>query len=61
MRQAGFEPTTFGSGGNTGQRPPTLAGVVLGTYGSRASASASQRRRRCYHRCYRASLLGRWL
>src|SRR5439155_22756482 len=28
MRQAGFEPTTFGSGGGTGQRPPTLAVVV---------------------------------
>src|SRR2546422_912447 len=52
MRQAGFEPTTFGSGGGTGQRPLTLAVVVSGTYASRASTSASQRRRRCYHRCY---------
>ena len=59
MRQAGFEPTTFGSGGGTGQRPPTLAVVVSGTYASRASASASQRRPRCYHRCYRGSLLRR--
>src|SRR5712691_12063946 len=59
VRQAGFEPTTFGSGGGTGQRPPTLAVVVSGTYASRVSASASQRRPRCYHRCYRGSLLRR--
>ena len=49
MRQAGFEPTTFGSGGGTGQRPPTLAVVVSGTYASRASASASQRRPKEIH------------
>ena len=61
MRQAGLEPTTFGSGGGTGQRPPTLAVVVSGTYASRASASASQRRPRCYHSCYRESLLRRCL
>src|SRR2546422_2674032 len=61
MRQAGLEPTTFGSGGGDGQRPPTLAVVVSGTYASRASASASQRRPRCYHRCYRGSLLRRCL
>src|SRR6266702_6001191 len=52
MRQAGFEPTTFGSGGGPGRRPPTLAGVVSGTCASGAAASASQRRPRCYHRCY---------
>src|SRR3989442_7399006 len=56
MRQAGFEPTTFGSGGGDGQRPLTLAAVVSGTYVGRASASASQRRPRCYHRCYRAGM-----
>ncbi len=56
MRQAGFEPTTFGSGGGTGQRPPTLAVVVSGTYASRASASASQRRPHRYRRCYGGSL-----
>src|SRR5439155_26256265 len=59
MRQPRFERGTFGSGGGTGQRPPTLAVVVSGTYASRASASASQRRPRCYHRCYRGSLLRR--
>src|SRR5712664_958023 len=56
MRQAGFEPTTFGSGGGDGQRPQTLAAVVSGTYVGRALASASQRRPRCYHRCYRAGM-----
>src|SRR5712692_2534650 len=60
MRQAGFEPTTVGSGGGTGQRPPTLAVVVSGTYACRASASASQRRPRCYRRCYRGSPLLRF-
>src|SRR5712664_1119469 len=61
MRQPRFERGTFGSGGGTGQRPPTLAVVVSSTYASRASASASQRRPRCYHRCYRGSLLRRCL
>src|SRR2546425_9378194 len=61
MRQARFERGTFGSGGGTGQRPPTLAVVVSSTYASRASASASQRRLRCYHRCYRGSPLRRCL
>ena len=28
MRQAGFEPTTFGSGGGDGQRTPALAVAV---------------------------------
>jgi len=40
MRQPRFERGTFGSGGGTGRRPPTPAGVVSGTYSSRASASA---------------------
>ncbi len=53
MRQPRFERGTFGSGGGDGQRPLTLAAVVSGTYVGRASASASQRRPRCYHRCYR--------
>src|SRR5437667_378650 len=53
MRQAGFEPTTFGSGGGNGRRSLTLAVVVSGIYANRASASASQRRPCCYHRCYR--------
>ena len=57
MRQPRFERGTFGSGGDTGRRPPTLAVVVSGTYASRASASASQRQPRCYRRCYHASLL----
>jgi len=61
MRQPRFERGTFGSGGGTGQRPPTLAVVVSSTYASRASASASQRRLRCYHRCYRRSPLRRCL
>jgi hypothetical protein len=52
MREAGVEPTTFGSGGANGQRPPTLAGVVSGAYASRALTSGSQRRPRCYRRCY---------
>src|SRR5256886_6988361 len=53
MRQAGFEPTTFGSGGGNGRRSLTLAVVVSDIYANRASASASQRRPCCYHRCYR--------
>src|SRR5881409_529286 len=58
MRQAGFEPTTFGSGGNTGQRPPTLAGVVSGTYADSAPASVGSRRHRCYHPSLLYSCLG---
>src|SRR5439155_24323413 len=46
MRQAGFEPTTFGSGGGNGRRSLTLAVVVSGTYAGGAIASACQRRPR---------------
>ena len=57
MRQAGFEPTTFGSGGGNGRRSSTLAVVVSGTYAGGAFASACQRRPRCYRRCYRGLVL----
>ena len=42
MRQAGFEPTTFGSGGGTGQRSPTLAVVVSSTWRTGLPASTGQ-------------------
>ncbi len=54
-RQAGFEPTTFGSGGCTGQRTRTLAGVVSGIYGPRPPAGASHHRPRWHHRWHHGS------
>ncbi len=51
MRQAGFEPTTFGSGGWRGRRPPTVANAVSTLCLKDSPATAGPQRPRCYNPC----------